>query len=79
MSAGRMPFGIKSAPEILQRRIDECTKGLPNTAAVHDDIIIYGTGDTDKDSTECHDAALTALLERCRECGLKLEEEEAKV
>ena len=70
----RMPFGIKSAPEEFQPRIDECIEGLPNTAVIHDDIIIYGTGNTKQEAIESHDAAFTALMDRCRENGLKLSE-----
>ena len=68
----RMPFGIKSAPEEFQRRIDQCLEGLHNNVAVFDDILIYGTGDTLEEATECHDKALTELLDRCRERGVKL-------
>ena len=48
----RMPFGIKSASEEFQRRIDECIEGLPNTVVIHDDIIIYGTGNTEQEAIE---------------------------
>ena len=68
----RMPFGICSAPEEFQRRLDECLEGLNNVEVIADDIIIYGTGDTADEAVESHDASLKALLERCRERGLKL-------
>ena len=68
----RMPFGMKSAPKEFQRRIDECIEGLPNTAVIHDEIIIYGTGNTEQEAIESHDAAFTALMDRCRQNGLKL-------
>ena len=68
----RMPFGLKSAPEEFQRRLDECLEGLKNVAVIADDILIYGTGNTDNEAEKSHDAALIALLNRCRECGLKL-------
>lgn len=68
----RMPFGIKSAPEEFQRRIDECLEGLENISAVYDDILIYGTGDSKEEASKSHDAALRALLDRCRERDLKL-------
>ncbi|XP_048579022.1 uncharacterized protein K02A2.6-like [Nematostella vectensis] len=74
----RMPFGIKSAPEEFQRRINECIEGLPNIAAVHDDIIIYGTGETEEEAMACHDAALKDLLDRCREHNLKLNPKKLK-
>ena len=73
-----MPFGIKSAPEEFQCRIDECMEGLSNITAVHDDIIIYGSDDTDEEAIKSHNAALVALLDRCRERGLKLNEKKLK-
>ena len=73
-----MPFGIKSAPEEFQRRLDECVEGLPNIKAVHDDIIIYGSGDTEQEAIRCHDSALKGLLERCRARGLKLNKKKVK-
>ena len=67
----RMPFGIKSAPEEFQRRLDECLEGLQN-------IVIYGAGDTEEEATKSHDTAFKALLDRCRERGLKLNKRKLK-
>ena len=74
----RMPFGIKSAPEEFQRRLDGCLEGLKNIAVIADDILIYGTGDNDAEAEATHDKAMTALLQRCRECGLKLNKKKLK-
>ena len=68
----RMPFGLKSAPEEFQRRLDECLEGLENIEIIADDIIIYGSGDNDDDAEYSHDIAFKALLDRCRQRGLKL-------
>ena len=68
----RMPFGIKSAPEEFQRRLDECLEGLENISVIADDILIYGTGDTPEEAEASHDKAISALFQRCRERGLKL-------
>ena len=68
----RMPFGIKSAPEEFQRRLDESLEGLENIAVIHDDIVIFGSGDSIEEATSSHDLAFRALLDRCRERGLKL-------
>ena len=68
----RMPFGLKSAPEEFQRRLDTCLEGLENIEVIADDIIIYGCGDNDEEAEKSHDKALHALLLRCRERGLKL-------
>jgi hypothetical protein len=74
----RMPFGICSASEEFQRRLDECLEGLENVEVIADDIIIYGTGDTMEEAMDSHDRALRSLLERCRERGLKLNKNKLK-
>ena len=74
----RMPFGLKSAPEEFQRRLDECLEGLQNIAVIADDIIIYGTGDTTESAEASHDKAFEHLLIRCREKKLKLNEKKIK-
>ena len=43
-----MPFGISVAPEEFQRRVDEALSDLPGVLAVHDDIILWGEGVSDK-------------------------------
>ena len=67
-----MPFGICSAPEEWQRRLDHCFEGLDNTQVIADDTIIYGSGENDAEADKSHDTAFRALIERCREKGLKL-------
>ena len=47
----RMPFGISSAPEEFQHRLDECMEGLSNIAVIHHDIV-YSTGDSEESSTQ---------------------------
>ena len=37
-----------------------------------DDILVYGTGDTDEEAEHSHDAAMIALFERCKERGIKI-------
>ena len=62
----RMPFGIASAPEEYQRRQIEILQGLPGTAVIADDILVYGC-----DVAE-HDRNLRTLLHRARQANLKL-------
>ena len=62
----RLPFGINSAQDEFQRRVDEAYEGLPGVAAIVDDILVYGR------TKEEHDASLRAMLERTREKGIKL-------
>ncbi|XP_038060249.1 uncharacterized protein K02A2.6-like [Patiria miniata] len=74
----RMPFGISSAPEEFQRRLDVALEGLDNVEVIADDIIIYGTGDTEEEAEASHDTAFIALLNRSRERGLKLNAKKIK-
>ena len=48
----RMPFGISVAPEEFQRRMDDALGGLEGIKPIHDDILIYGCGETDTDKKE---------------------------
>ena len=67
-----MPFEIKSAPEEFQRRLDESLEGLENIAGIHYHIVIFSFGYFIEEATISHDLAFKALLDRCRELGLKL-------
>ena len=46
----RMPFGISVAPEELKRRKDDALGGLEGIKPIHDDILIYGCGETDAEA-----------------------------
>ena len=52
-----MPFGISSAPEHFQKRINEILSGLPGVMCLIDDILIHGN------TQEEHDKHLQAALE----------------
>ena len=60
----RYPFGIISAQDEYQRRMEEAFEGL-GLGLIVDDIAGVGT------STENHDAQLKAVLQRAREKGVK--------
>lgn len=64
----RLPFGIISAQDGFQRRVDETYEGLKDITAIVEDILVYGR------TKEEHDANLHAMLERERERGIKLNE-----
>ena len=68
----RMPFGIRSAPEEFQRRMDITLGGLDSTKGAADDILVFGTGSTQEEAEKSHDERLTAVLEGCRQKGLRL-------
>lgn len=44
----RMPLGISVAPEEFQRRMDTALNGIPGIRPIHDDLLIYGCGETEK-------------------------------
>ncbi|XP_062577795.1 uncharacterized protein K02A2.6-like [Saccostrea cucullata] len=75
----RMPFGISPAPEEFQRRMEEALEGLDGIKPIHDDILIYGCGDNDKEAHEDHDRKMEALLQRCLERNVKLNKEKMKL
>ena len=61
----RMPFGITSASDILQRRNHETFGDIENTYIMVDDMIIAG------ETEEEHDRTLAAVLKRARDKGVK--------
>ena len=50
-----MPFGLSPAPEEFQRRIDIALEGLSAQKAIADDIMVFGSGDTDEEAFRDHD------------------------
>ncbi|CAI5671962.1 unnamed protein product [Oreochromis niloticus] len=69
----RLPFGIISAQDIFQRKIDETYEGLNGVAAIVDDILVFGR------TKEEHDENLRAMLERTRERGVRLNPEKCVI
>jgi len=41
-----MPFGIRPAPEIFQRRIHKLIEGMPHVEVVANDFVVVGYGET---------------------------------
>ena len=74
-----MPFGISPAPEEFQRRMDEALEGLEGTKAIHDDILVYGCGNTDEEAVRDHNRKLTALMDRCKQKNIKLNLDKLKL
>ena len=62
----RMPMGIKSAPEVYQRRMEQVFEGLPGVKVIMDDILTHGCSDED------HDVRLRAVLQRAQDNKLRL-------
>jgi len=69
----KLPFGIKSAPELYQRAMDEMLQDVDHAYAIMDDILIAG-----RDIAH-HDSVLEAVLNRARTYNLKLNFEKVRV
>ncbi|CAC5379137.1 unnamed protein product [Mytilus coruscus] len=68
----RIPFGIKSAQEVFQKRVSQLFENLKGVETDIDDILVWGT--TRKE----HDDRLRSVLNRCQEVGLTLNAEKCK-
>lgn len=69
----RLPFGIKSAPEVFQKMMTDLMSGIPATEVVVDDILVWGTNEKE------HDESLRQVLDRARKSNLKLSLKKCKV
>ena len=74
-----MPFGILTALEEFQRRQHELFEGLPGVTVIADDILVYGSGDTVENATADNDQNLIGVLERARNCNLKINKQKLKL
>ena len=68
----RMPFGISTAPEEFERRLQECLADLPGVEVLRDDILVVGHGDTQEEAERNHETNLKGLLNRASDVNLKL-------
>ena len=75
----RLPFGLSVSSEIFQKRIHQALDGLSGLLDVHDDMVIYGVGDTDEQADADHNRNLEKFLQRCREKGIKLNKQKLKL
>ena len=62
----KLPFGISSAPELFQKRMNNILRGLEGVLCLMDDILIFG-----KDMEE-HHKRVTSVLKRIKEAGVTL-------
>ena len=62
----RLPFGIKSAPEVYHRTVADLFSDIDGVETYIDDFIIHGS------TEEHHDQHLRQVLDRCRKVNLKL-------
>ena len=69
----RLPFGIKSAPEVYQRVMEELFDDIEGCEVIADDLMVWG-----RDNEE-HDQRLRKVLDRAREVQLKLNKKKCKI
>ena len=69
----KLPFGISSAPEHFQRRMNELLQGLPGVLCQIHDILVFG-----KDRVE-HDQRLRAALARIETAGVTLNPQKCEI
>ncbi|ATV81254.1 polyprotein [Grapevine badnavirus 1] len=69
-----MPFGLKNAPAVFQRKMDHCFKGTEDFIAVYiDDILVFSENEQD------HARHLKIMLQICKENGLVLSPTKMKI
>jgi hypothetical protein len=68
----RMPFGISSASEILQKRTYKAFGDIPGVHVISDDMLI--AADTDVE----HDGILSKVMERARSQGVKFNKQKTQ-
>jgi hypothetical protein len=69
----RLPFGIKSAPEVFQKKMSQVLEDIDGAEAIVDDILVWG-----KDIQE-HDARLKKVLDRVQAVNLKLNQKKCQI
>ncbi|GJZ52529.1 Orf y [Tanacetum coccineum] len=69
-----MPFGLKNAPAVFQRKMDKCFKGTEAFIAVYiDDILVFSKNE------EEHARHLNIMLQICKNNGLVLSPTKMKI
>ena len=67
-----MPFGVNTAPEELECKLQEKLSDLRGVEVLRDDTLVMGYGDTQEEAERNHDENLKGLLDRAQEVNLKL-------
>ena len=67
-----MPFGVNTAPEEFECKLQEKLSDLRGVEVLRDDMLVMGYGDTQEEAERNHDENLKGLLDRAQEVNLKL-------
>ena len=68
----KMPFGISSAPEHFQKRMEKILAGLPGVLCHMDDVLIFGK------NVQEHDIRLEQVLQRTQATSATLNQEKCQ-
>ena len=68
----RLPQGIKSAPEIFQRTVEEIIAGEEHAVCFFDDILVFS------ENKEVHEKHLKNTMEKLNSAGIKLNKEKCQ-
>ena len=74
-----MPFGIRSALEVFQRKTHELIEGLRGVEVIADDFVVIGYGESWQSAIKDHDRNLLSFLQRCDERGVRLNSEKLQL
>lgn len=69
----RLPYGLKSASEVFQKKIIECFDGIDGIAIYIDDILIWGSNKAE------HDERLKKVLDRARQNNIKFNKNKCRI
>ena len=75
----RLPYGLSSSPEEYARRQDNALEGLKGVKTIADDMLVFGVGETTDEAVKDHNDNLRQLMKRCKEVGLKINKDKAKL
>jgi hypothetical protein len=75
----RVPFGISPAPELFQQRLHTIIHGIKSVEVVTDDILVYGSDNSDEQALCEHNSNLEKLFQRLREVNLKFNKDKIEL
>ena len=67
-----MPFGLTSASEEYQRRMNDALGDIQGIKIFIDDILVFGQGETLEKAILDHDAKIIKLFDRLKKLNIKL-------
>ena len=62
----KLPFGISSAPELFQKRMNSLLVGLEGVLCLVDDVLVFGANRAE------HDSRLDAVMHKLQDAGVTL-------